>query len=66
MEVNIGDLISRVQAVDDSALLSPRVLERIVHLVLEAVREREDHQARVCAEQRITGGVRAELEGEEA
>lgn len=65
MEVNIANLVSTVRAVDDSTLLSPRALEQIVQLVMQAVRECEAHQARVRAEQGITGGVRAELEGEE-
>jgi hypothetical protein len=65
MEVNIGDMVSTVRAVDDSTLLAPRTLERIIEVVLRAVREREEHQARVNAEQRVTGGVRAEMEAEE-
>jgi hypothetical protein len=63
MEVNIGDLVSTVRAVDDSTLLSPRTLEHIIQVVLRAVRERENHQGRVRSEQQITGGVWAEMEG---
>lgn len=64
MEVNIGDLTSTVRVVDDSALLAPRTLDRIIQVVLRAVQEREQHQGRVNAEQRVTGGVRSESEGE--
>ena len=64
MEVNIDELVSTVHAVDSEALLAPQTLEKIVRLVLRAVREQEEHRARVRAEQRITGGVREELEGD--
>lgn len=62
MEVNIGEVVSTVHAVDSDSLLAPQTLEKIVRIVLEAVREQEEHRMRVRAEQRITGGVREELE----
>ncbi len=64
MEVQIGEIVSTVRAVDGASILAPRTLAEIVRVVLEAVREREEHAARVRAEQRVTGGVRDELEGE--
>lgn len=64
MEVNIGDLVSTVRAVDGDALLAPQTLQKIVSLVLEAVRQQEEHGRRVRAEQRISGGVREEMETE--
>lgn len=62
MEVHIGEIISTVRAVDGDSLLAPQTLEKIVRAVLVAVREREEHRMRVRAEQRVTGGVREELE----
>lgn len=62
MEVNIGDLVSTVRAVDGDALLAPQTLQKILRLVLEAVQQQEGHRMRVQAEQRVTGGVREELE----
>lgn len=65
MEVEINNLSSTVQAVDGDALLSPRTLERIVRVVLQAIDDRDAHRQRVRAEQRITSGVSYELEGRE-
>jgi hypothetical protein len=65
MEVHIGDIMSTVRTVDSDSLLTPQVLERIVRAVLEAVGHKEAHAKRVRAENRITGGVRQELEEEE-
>ena len=62
MEVHIADVVSTVRTVDGEALLAPATMERIVRAVLRAIEEREAHQERVRAEQRITGGVRDELE----
>jgi hypothetical protein len=62
MEVHIGDIVSTVRAVDGDSLLTPQTLSKIVQVVLEAVREQEEHHKRVCAEQRISSGVREELE----
>jgi hypothetical protein len=65
MDVHVGEISSRVQAVDGDALLSPQVLEKIVRAVLRAVDERDSHNKRVRAEQRVTSGVRQEqVEGE--
>lgn len=62
MEVNINEISSTVRAVDGETLLEPRILQKIVNIVLAAVRDREEHRQRVKAEQRVTGGVREELE----
>jgi hypothetical protein len=64
MEVNIEDVVSTVRTVDGDSLLTPNTLRRIVNVVLQAVDEREAHARRVRAEQRISGGVREELEEE--
>lgn len=63
MEVNIDEIVSNVQAVDDQALLSPEVLHRIVETVLAAVNEQEAHRQRVADEQHISSGVAGELRG---
>jgi hypothetical protein len=39
-------------------------MEKIVRIVLQAVRDQEEHGKRVRSEQRVTGGVRQELEEE--
>jgi hypothetical protein len=65
MDLHIGSLVSTIHAVDGDTLLSPPTLERIVRAVLQALDERDAHRARVRAEQRISPGVRHELEGEE-
>ena len=62
MEVHIADVVSTIRTVDGEALLAPATMERIVRAVLRAIEEREAYQERVRAEQRITGGVRDELE----
>jgi hypothetical protein len=65
VEVEINNLSSTVQAVDGDSLLTPKTMERIVSVVLEAIDERDGHRQRVRAEQRITSGVSYELEGRE-
>ncbi|MEJ2454141.1 MAG: hypothetical protein P8103_08300 [Candidatus Thiodiazotropha sp.] len=63
MDVDIGEILSKVQAVDDRALLSPRVVQLLVEAVLVAVDEQTAHSQRVASEQRIGSGVAAELRG---
>ena len=62
MDVQIGDVTSTVRAVDSDSLLAPQTMEKIVRVVLQAVRDQEAHGKRVRAEQRVTGGVSQELE----
>jgi hypothetical protein len=62
MEVNINEIASTVRVVDGNGLLSPQVMEKIVRTVLQALREQEEHRARVRSEQKITRGVRYEEE----
>ena len=50
MEVNIGEVNSTIRATDNGSLLSVEVLERIVRVVMERLREEEDHRERVDAE----------------
>jgi hypothetical protein len=64
MDVQIGDVSSTVRAVDGDSLLAPQTLEKIVRLVLQAVKDQDEHDKRVRAEQRVTGGVSKELEEE--
>ncbi len=60
MQVNINEIVSNVQVMDDESLLSPQILRHIVEAVLQAVDEQEAHRQRVEAEQRITSGVAQE------
>jgi hypothetical protein len=64
MEVNISEVVSTVRAVDGDSVLAPETLARIVRAVMQAMNERDEHRSRVHAEQRISGGVRAEQEEE--
>jgi hypothetical protein len=57
MDVEIGELTSTVRAVDGDSVLSPRMMEQIVRAVLRALDEERNHERRVRAEQRVTGGV---------
>lgn len=61
MEVIINEIVSSVRAVDSETLLAPETLNRILHAVLEAVREQQEHQDRVSAEQRVSLGVSHEM-----
>ena len=65
MEVEIGNVVSTVRAVDGDSLLVPQTLEKIVRAVLQAVNEQEEHHKRVRAERRITSGVVDEMDQEE-
>ncbi|HEY3284048.1 MAG TPA: hypothetical protein VGN26_17400 [Armatimonadota bacterium] len=64
MEVEIGEVVSTVRAVDSDGLLSPQLLSKITRIVMKAMDERDAHHKRVRAEQRITPGVSHEQEGE--
>jgi hypothetical protein len=64
MEVEIGNVVSTVRAVDSGELLTPQILEKIVRAVLQAVQEKEEHHSRALSERRITGGVSEEREAE--
>jgi hypothetical protein len=64
MNVEIGEVTSTVRAVDTDTLLSPRVLERVVAAVVDALKDRDQHEKRAQAERRVTGGVSAERDEE--
>ena len=65
MEVQIQRLQSTVRAFDGDVPLSPQTMDKIVRAVLTALGDQQMHAARVRAEQRITSGVRHELEERE-
>jgi len=65
MDVEIGEVVATVKAVDGGSLTSPEVMRQIVAAVLRAVDEREGHGARVRAERRVSGGVAEERDAEE-
>ena len=48
MQVIIDEIVSTVHAVEGETLLSPRILERIVQAVLEAVQAQAAHQQRAA------------------
>ena len=57
MEINIGEVNSTVRATDSASLLAPEVMERIVRVVLERVREEEAHRERAESERRLSPGI---------
>jgi hypothetical protein len=57
MDVEIGEITSTLRAVEGDSVLSPRTMEQIVRAVLRALHEERNHERRVRAEQRVTGGV---------
>lgn len=59
MDVHIGEINSTVRATDAQALLSPQVLNQIVKIVLERMREEQAHEKRVTDEHRLRSGVLA-------
>ena len=65
MDVEIGEVVTTVKAVDGSTLASPEVMRQIVKAVLRAVQDQEAHAGRVRAERRVTGGVSQERDAEE-
>lgn len=64
MDVEIGEVVSTVRAVDGDGLLAPQTLDRIVRAVLRVVDERDAHRQRVAAERRVGAGVAAEQEAD--
>lgn len=65
MDVEIGEVVATVKAVDGSALAAPDVLRQIVKAVLTASEDKQAHEARVRAERRVTGGVAEERDAED-
>jgi hypothetical protein len=61
MHVEVGELVSNVQVMDEDSILTPQMMSKISQLILKVIEERENHQKRVRAEQRVTGGVSQEL-----
>jgi hypothetical protein len=57
MDVEIGELSSTVRAVDRNSILSPKTMDHILRVVLQAVRDDRDHTRRVQAEKKVSGGV---------
>ena len=62
MDVQINEIQSNVRAIDRDSLLTPETLQKIINMVLAAVRDESAHGERVSAEQKITGGVTKEIE----
>lgn len=53
MDVHIGEINSTVRATDAQALLSPQVLDQIVKIVLERMREAQARERRIADERSI-------------
>jgi len=64
MDVEIGEVVMAIKAVDNHSFVSPEVLRLLVQAVLRAVEEKQAHTDRVHAERRVTGGVSEERERE--
>jgi hypothetical protein len=65
MDVEIGEVVTTIKAVDGSALASPDVMRQIVKAVLRGVEDQQAHAGRVRAERRVTGGVAEERDQED-
>jgi hypothetical protein len=65
MDIEIGEVVTTVKAVDGSTLASPDILRQIVKAVLQAVQDHEAHAGRVRAERRVSGGVAQERDRED-
>ena len=57
MDIHIGEMNSTVRATDTQALLSPQLLNQIVKVVLERLREEQAHEQRVANERSIRSSV---------
>jgi hypothetical protein len=64
MPIEIGEVSSTVRTLDGEAMLSPRVMERIVAAVVRALKDGDAREQRAQAERRVTGGVSDERETE--
>jgi hypothetical protein len=65
MDVEIGEVVTTVKAIDGNALLTPEILQQIVNAVRRAVQDDAAHDERVRAERRVTGGVAEERDMED-
>jgi hypothetical protein len=65
MDVEIGEVVTTVKAIDGSALLTRDVLQQIVNAVVRAVKDGQAHDERVRLERRVTGGVADERDMED-
>jgi hypothetical protein len=61
MPVEVGELVNNVQVMDGDSIFTPQMLSKISQLFLKQIEDHENHQKRVRAEQRVTGGVSQEL-----
>jgi hypothetical protein len=53
MDVHIGEMNSTVRATDTQSLLSPQLLNQIVKVVLERMREEQAREQRIADERSI-------------
>jgi hypothetical protein len=59
MDVNIEELTSNVRTMDSQALLDPKVVEKLIAMVLKRVGETHDREKRAEDERQIRPGVSA-------
>jgi hypothetical protein len=64
MDIQIGEVSSTMRAMDSEALVSPRVLEKIIAAVMQAIKDGATHDRRAESERTVTGGVSAERDTE--
>ena len=57
MDVRINEVSSRVNVTDSQAMLSPQVIQQLLRLARESVRDELEHDRRVEAERSLQQGV---------
>ncbi len=57
MDVRINEVSSRVNVTDSQAMLSPQVIQQLLRLARESIRDELEHDRRVEAERRLQQGV---------
>jgi hypothetical protein len=62
MEVNIGEVNSRMHITDAASPLSSEDMEQIVHAVMARVRDESRHRDQVDSERRLSASVSEGLE----
>ncbi len=53
MDVQINEMTSTVRVTDSEALLNPQMVERLVRMLLDRIKEHEKHEKSVKDEQKM-------------
>lgn len=56
MDIEIGEIDSRVHVMDEKALVSPQITQQLMRELLRQVAQREDHARRVQRERDVDAG----------